>query len=587
MNIRIASLLLSAAAVFSASAQGLHKEINVDRKVDPQKRDAARITVLPTLQLPSLTNQQLTYSDRVVTARIPAVSPLLQPMAYGDKTYTSPYRGYLRFGIGAPSLLGDVEAGYRAISTSRSVLSLWTQYSGDTYTASISDQSGDDTFIDHTASVGADFRKKIGSNRELGASLNYTYAYHHINIPYLFNLCPKSGQSTSRVNADVSFASGGEGLRWDIAARYRHFGFYHIDKAWTSIAGGSIPTYSNPARQNQIGGTASAALPMGDNSALRLTLDADILRTGKYSIPVYPYTHCTDYRSFGRATTGLGAITPAYTYKSSLFAAVLGAKINVGNHAGNTFHIAPDVTLAWTPSQLFGLEVKATGGSELNSLASLYDVSPFLSPFMAYYPSHIPLNLDARLSAGPFLGAYIELFGGYAKANDWLMPIFSDDYPGFGIFDATDISAWHAGAAVGYDYRNLFSLRVSYQTAPNDYDKAYYLWRDRARHVLDAELKVRPMEPLTLTLGWQFRGGRRTYSFPTFSGGGDFPENLLIPQAFSLGCQSDLSLSGVYAVNDRLTLFARGENLLNRRYWQLGLRKSQGIHGLIGASLKF
>ena len=585
MNIRIASLLLSAAAVFSASAQGLHKEINVDRKVDPQKRDAARITVLPTLQLPSLTNQQLTYSDRVVTARIPAVSPLLQPMAYGDKTYTSPYRGYLRFGIGAPSLLGDVEAGYRAISTSRSVLSLWTQYSGDTYTASISDQSGDDTFIDHTASLGADFRKKIGSDRELGASLNYTYGYHQ--TPTRVSDDWKTGQSTSRVNADVSFASGGDGFGWDIAARYRHFGFYNIEDADFLIAGGPSVVYSDPVRQNQFGGTASASLPTGDNSALCLTLDADILRTGRYAIPVYPYQSWYDHTSADRATTGLGAITPAYTYKSSMFSAVIGAKINIGNHTDHTFHVAPDVTLAWTPSQLFGLEVKATGGSELNSLASLYDVSPFLSPFMAYFPSHIPLNLDARLSAGPFLGAYIEIFGGYAKANDWLMPFFSYDYPGYGVFDAVDISAWHAGAAIGYDYRNLLSLRLSYQTAPNDYDKSYYLWRDRASHVLDAELKVRPMEPLTLTLGWQFRGGRRTYSLHPFFPDGPMAAEIFIPEATSLGCQSDLSLSGAYAVNDRLTLFARGENLLNRRYWQLGLRKSQGIHGLIGASLKF
>ncbi|MDE5689882.1 MAG: TonB-dependent receptor, partial [Duncaniella sp.] len=59
------------------------------------------------------------------------------------------------------------------------------------------------------------------------------------------------------------------------------------------------------------------------------------------------------------------------------------------------------------------------------------------------------------------------------------------------------------------------------------------------------------------------------------------------PQARSLGCVSDLSLGASYAATDALTIFANGENLLNRRYYRIGDRYSQGIRFMIGASLKF
>ena len=30
------------------------------------------------------------------------------------------------------------------------------------------------------------------------------------------------------------------------------------------------------------------------------------------------------------------------------------------------------------------------------------------------------------MSVGPFFGAYLEIFGGYAKASNWLMPVYSE-----------------------------------------------------------------------------------------------------------------------------------------------------------------
>ncbi len=590
MNTRIALLALGLAATSTAFGQGLHKEINVEQKIDPVKRDASRITVLPTLQLPAISRPQLSFSDKVVTTHVPNSITTLAPVAYGDKLYTSPYRGYAVLGLGAPLFNATFSAGYRAIDTDKTRLAVWSQYNGDIYREKITDIVGGSSpehtnyWRDHSASLGTDLRQAIGENSALDASLDYTYAYHTNPIGHM-----SYSQNISRANASALFSSKAEGLGYSVGAHYQHFGMYHFD-----IPDGysyRLEDYPEKGvRQNLFGAEGSFALPFGETTELGLDINADFLRTGAYLTPLYPYNNYDKFAASTGGTSGLISLTPHLDFGSQTFKGRLGVQADITTGGGKTFHIAPEVMLAWTPSQIIGIEVTAKGGSQLNSLASLYDISSNLSPFMAYGQSHIPYAFDGRLTVGPFLGAYLELFGGYAKANDWLMPIGDNIYPGQGIYDRTDLSAWHLGAAVGYNYHKLFAFRASYETAPNDYDHSYYEWRDRARHVVNAEMKLRPIEPLLVTLNWEFRSGRRTYYMQENYIGSVNDENAgvyYLPEARTLGVCSNLSLGAGYTVTDALTIFARGENLLNRRHDIIGGRIAQGTTGMIGASLKF
>lgn len=582
MNTKIAIISLSLAAALSTQAQGLHKEIDVDRKIEPVKREASRMAVLPTLRLSPIAKPQLSFSDRVVTTRVPNTITTLNPVASGDSLYTSPYRGYAVLALGAPLFNATFSAGYRAVDNDRTRLSLWSQYNGDIYTRKIHTEAGRSEKLywrDHTASLGADLHQAVGNESFIDAGLDYTYAYH--NVP-----CGVTsyGQNVSRVNAQGIFSSQAGNLGYSAGLFYRHFGFYHL-----SAPSGFEPDH-NTVRQNLFGAKILTRLPMSDNSSVGMDIDADFLRTGPSLSPVRSSGY-TDAAVNGAATTGLVSLTPHYDYASAAVNARIGAQIDLSINDGRVFHISPEASVAWTPSQIIGFEVKAHGGSSLNSLASLYDITPYISSFMAYGQSHIPYAFDGRVTVGPFLGAYIEFFGGYAKADSWLMPALpADGYTAGAIFDRTDLSAWHFGAAVGYDYRKLLSARVSYETAPNDYDHSYYEWRDRARHVVSAQLKVRPVEPVLVTLGWEFRAGRRIFRTAVTDiddGTSPNPLTTLTDEPLPLGCVSSLSLGAGLTVTGQLSIFARGENLLNRHFSHIGGRYSQGISALIGASLKF
>lgn len=584
MKSKIFFAVTGLAASLTLSAQGLHKEITVEREIVPVKREASRLNILPKLQLSPLARPNLAFSERVVTSAVPANITTLAPVAFGDRLYSSPYRGYVVLGAGAPLFDGVLSAGYRALDSKTTRLSVYGQYDGDVYTQKISAPHPDDSrklyWRDHSASLAADFHHSFGKNSSIDAGAGYTYAYN--NVPLWLSAL---GRNISRGEVSAAFSSKAEEtFDYSIGLDYKHFGFYHLSGGDArEIFGAAM----KPVRQNLLGIDLSGHAAFSENSSVTIDVSGDFLHTGKSLRPIYPYQTVANVTG---ETRGLISFTPHFDYKSSSFRARIGAQLDFGINNGKTIHLAPEVSMAWTPSQCFGLQLKAQGGSELNSLSTLYGDMPYISPFMSYDGAHIPVDAEARLTVGPFFGASLELVGGYAKANSWLMPTLAPKLQGGAVFESVDLSAFRFGAAFNYEYRRLLSLRLSYEGAPNDYGRSYFAWRDRARHVVGAELKLRPAKPLLITAGWEFRAGRRIYETVSEIVGDPQAEIPLVNHhvnAVGLGCVSSLGIGAGYSVNDRLTVFLRGENLLARHYYHIGFRYSQGPYGLIGASLKF
>lgn len=584
MKSRISLLPLFILSTASVSAQGLHQQIKVEREIIPVKREASRLNILPQLQLSPLPPTQLNYSDKVITANVPNTFTMLAPVAWGEKLYTSPYRGYLAFGVGAPTAVATVSAGYKALDSDRTRLSIFGQYDGDIYTSKYQSPGVADRTLywrDHTATIESTLSHAVGSRSSIDAGADYTYAYH--NIPLLDS---SFGQNSSRAGIKAGFNSRNDSYSYRIGLNYRHFGFYHQSIHNQAVAD-ILDHGFKPLRQNLFGADITGSTSLSESSSVALDVDASFLRTGVSATPDFALD---DELIRAASTRGLIRFTPHYDYKSSTVHARLGAELDLSINDGRIFHIAPEASLAWTPTQYTGFEIKAIGGAELNSLASLFEVTPYLNPYLSYGLSHIPFNIDARISLGTIFGGSIEFFGSYAKADSWLMPALSPSLPGGALFEATDISAFRFGTALAYKYRNSLSARVTYETAPNSYSHSYYAWRDRSRHVVKAQLELRPISPLTFTAGWEFKAGRRIFETVAIPVGDPDAVNPLVTYIHtphSLGCISNLSLGGAYALSPSFTIFARGENLLSRRFSHIGLRYSQGAFGLIGASLKF
>ena len=170
-NILAAIVLLPATVL----AQDLHKDIEASREIVPVEREVNRLSVSPAINLPALPAVRLNQSERAVSAKITPEITFLQPAAYADTLYTSPYRGYVMGGISPYPFDGMLAAGYRITDTDRVRLSGWMQYDTDNYKRSDRNLF----WRNQTVSAGMDLRWAAGRESYFKAAVDYTFDHYN------------------------------------------------------------------------------------------------------------------------------------------------------------------------------------------------------------------------------------------------------------------------------------------------------------------------------------------------------------------------------------------------------------------------
>lgn len=590
-------IILAAAAMMplAGMAQSLNKEITVERDIVPEQREATRIGFTPRVTLRPVTLKQLAYSETGVTARVPASISVLDPAAYADSIYVSPYRGYAAVGF-MPRFNAGLSLGYRIIDTERTRLGAWLQYDGKSYRHTYgnppggecaTDERWDADFKRNTATAAVDFRQLVGSRSAIDMNLDYTFARYTYERPGGWKELPY--QNVHRLNADGLWSSGFNDLKYTVGARFSRFAYVNSLTNQSTLPFVIEDGAGRPVRESNVDVNASLRADFDDHSLAALGVEFSSLSYNHNAAMwmsgdwcgtgvAYPQPYHPVLGEFPGFSTWLLRFTPRYRYVSGIATVDLGVKIDLTHNAGKAFHIAPDVTLGLNLSSQFAITLRAGGGEVQNTLGSLYDVNPYMASVYAYGNSHVPFTIDADITVGPFAGAYLNLFGGYAKANEWLMPA----YYYLSRFILDDVKGWHAGVAAGYKWRDAVEARVAFETASHsdsDVSSAYYLWRDRAKFAIDASVRVTPIAPLDITLGYNLRSKRQVYWISQSTTGHDCFQ--------PLGSVSDLSAGASWRFNRQLSVFVKGENLLNHKYELLSLIPAQGLTGLAGVSYKF
>ncbi len=512
----LAGAVLTAAAM---QAQTLSTEVVVDRTVRPAERPAERPSGLsPRLSLPAPTLYNLTTAGYGGVADItrgyeplPAIeSPLLPAI--------SPYRGYAAIGYFPTYNLG-VSAGYRLIGQGRTSLSVWGQFDGENYKTDYLDQK----LADNAARIGVDFNLGVGERSTFAANVDLGYSKVKIYDPSqsLFDGRVKLGW-LSDLNALTYYVSA--------AADFNSYGK-------VGSIGGKMSEQLYTLR-------AGAGYKLGEKTRAGLDVSADFQHTENLGTP------------------GIIGLTPYFSFSSGEVSGRIGVALDIETGPAildRKLRVAPDVQLAWQAAPQATIYGNFGGGSMLNGVRGLRQITPYQFGIMSYMPSNVPIDGEIGVRLGSFGGFRTELFGAYAIADRWLM---IDDDITYGVHD---VKGWRAGVRLGYEYGKLLAVNGSIELAPSGADKAWYQWRDRAKYVATLGAEVHPLKPLLVGVGYEFRGGRTA----------------------GLGCKSDLTAHASWAFSDAFSVFARVENILGRRYDILRGIESQGVHGLVGVSLKF
>lgn len=574
--------ILSCSPVGRLSAQDLREDVTVSYQETPEIREYQKISFNPTLRLTPVSQSPLNYSLRAPQVESTRRIATMAPVAYADSLETSSYRGYAALAF-MPKFNMAASAGYKVLDTDHTRLNAWMQYDASVYSAGKKFYGYDRYLRRHTATVGADLHQAVGKYSFIDVGLDYTFA--HYNTPGglldpsvdpdqfspIYNL---RNQNINELNVSALWTYTHRGIHYGLGAAYQRFAFQSRLGMENADPDDMRPV--SPLRQNRFDvGAYFFGKIAGANSAgvdLRFTA----LNSGHNFVAVpLPY----QIEKAPQTNPSVLSIHPYYRFDIRQFRLDLGLNIDLRFNSGSFFAIAPQASATWLPNQFIKLYAKVTGGTHLNTAATLYDITTYAIPFTSWRPSKIPVEAEAGFTFGQWRGFFAEIQVGYAITDNWLMPTSFETAPSSTTFTPIDLKGYHLGATVGYNWRGIVEARASLEMAPHSYHRGYYRWRDRASRVLSAEIRVTPIKPLDLKIGYEYRGGRRTYIETAVAQ----PD----PEYINLESVSNLSFGASYRITPRWSAFLTGENLLNHKSLLVGGIPAQGLTGLIGASYKF
>lgn len=603
--------LLSIACCAALSAQDLEKEITIDRDIVPVRRAASRPVVFPSVLAPKAESVTLRMGQ---AESLPAISPLIaayEPAATLPAFAPTPWRGYFDLGY-FPAVNLGVSAGYTIIDTKATALNVWLQADNRNYKD-----------IDRSYDTGYDFKWK---SLDLSAGVRLSQRFNGGNrllistdVAYSSWSVPAMKEPSSH-GGFLAYAPAGSAdlsnLRWHIdadflgktAGRFSYtagasFGIYHNGGEPLPIERSAYRTLPNLPSVNttSFGFRASGSYRTSARTSLNLSADARFLNYNHFTDPVLmaDYVRWQSGIIPGSESLGQIDITPSFDFNNGSFYGKVGARLGISVNSGNSFHIAPDILAGVNPSQMFGFWLRLGGGVYMNSPEDLYDISRYGDPRLAYGFSNIPFTGQLGLRVGPFKGASLTVTADYAAANDWLTPVvmtYGDNI--FYGYRPSRIRAFRIGANIDWSYREIctFALNYAGRIGGSD-DNRWLTWHDGARHVAGATVSFSPkmlevLSPLTVEVGITARINRQQkiddFRGPLLSNTGDnaLSEFSLLSTA-DLGDMTDLHAGATWSFSPAFSIFARFDNLLNRRDKLVFLIPSQGFTGLFGLNYKF
>lgn len=549
-----AGITAAVAGITPAAAQGLSKEITINKDVVPQERAASRLPVLPDVLEVKPANAELQFSYTGISARLAPYASWLAPSAVGKAVSISDWRGYIEAGY-FPAYNATLSAGYRALDNTTDRLNIWTHFSGSSWRNPDSDidKSLRPKFNDSGIALGASYLHRFSDISSLDMAL--TIGGDWFNNPF-------EGADVSQGvlggKLDARWISRGGSVDYNVALHGNIFKMQKVWDMWKNASG------IKPAGEQTVTIDGGMSVPFSvktGTSALSFDYAATILHRNSSMRAIYSDGN---YFAQNGRVSGLVSLTPGMRFGGNNYQFNIGARVDFSfNSGGGTFHIAPKIEAVGATSRYFRLFATATGGQVTNSISDIYGDLRYVNPSLSFAFSQIAVDAEAGFIVGPWRGVQLKMRGGYSVANDWMMP-----GGGTGTLHAVDMKGWRIGADLRYDWRDIVGVEGKVTLAPHDYDKGYYMWRDRASLQLAGQITVRPISALSINISGDARLKRRYY-----------------PGALSgyvpLGSAADLSVGADYRFTPQLSVFAKGNNLLNHS-WSEAIGPGIPCHGLTG-----
>lgn len=537
----------------SAAAQNFNKEITIERDITPSLRSATRVGGTPAMVRPEIKTAPLRAYENVIPAETGATIDTLPAADTQAQITPTPYRGYAAAGY-FPTYNLAASAGYRIIDRKTTSLGLWTQFDGTNYRrgADLDPDNKQYHFRRNTVTIGSDFTTIINRAGRLDVSADFTY--DNLRVPYSSDNDPHY-YGITLFNGDAHWSARNATMAYYVEGDYHNFGFHN--------SGVDLPT------QHRIHAQGGTAYFFDESIQLAGSIGVDFLSTSDFYM-----LRWGGIEAYSSRTIGLIDFSPAFRYGSDQWKLNFGFKLQFMSHMEKSVNFAPDIRLSYTPLSYLSAFATVDGGKRLNTLAELWEWCPYINPTVAYGASNIPLDATIGVTVGPFAGASVTLKGGYSMANEWLMGVTPTDHYASAlftpvIFTPMNLRSVHGQLTASYSRGDLFGAEASISLSGGERN-AWYVNRDGAKIVVSMKAQSHPTDRLDLRASFSMRIGRPKYYDDLFE------RNL-----------NSLNIGATYAITPAFSVMADVENLLGCHASITPGIPCQGVHGAIGAAIKF
>jgi len=530
-------LLLSSIFFANAHAQDdrLTREMMLEREYDPTIQDANKINRLPEVKEPVITRRTIEYSPFTIPANPDKEIVVLPSGGIMTAMPTNQRRGYFNFGGGMfMNLNGDL--GYHFLNDERDKLNFYFSHRST---------NGN---VEYLQSPGSKQKAVINDNLavlefkhyfspavlRLGGSFGYSL-FNYYGWPfgitpqpfYSSYMPPESmhdattNQGNQTINAYTGIQSR-EGAKIGYLLDFDFLRFtqkYGLAKDFEGIRGNKYTLLA--ALSSKLGdGDRSAGLN-GKLNIFNITYPA-FLRT---ATPLWE----KDYMEV--------TVTPYYQLSGENWKARLGVNLMMITGDSAKYFLSPDISLEAEVADKTVFYVNAGGGIQSNDPYGLSRQNRYINYARPTPPSRTWLDAILGIRTGVVPGVWFDLFAGYKiTENDiffipdygnilWVFdaqsltssPISNIGFQSFYTTYQPNTSLFRAGATLKYKYRDMvdFSVKGIYNNwafragdgmIPGNYDEV----KPYGRPVIEvnADLTVKPIEPLSLSLGYYLESKR-------------------------------------------------------------------------------
>lgn len=539
------------AAQEQAKDSTLNRTVVVENQYNPEVMDAFKVNILPKVEEPAVAKQEINYAGGIHPFAAWEVNPM-KPFN-PEMRQENAHRGYARISYGNRNNT-DVKGSYLWDITKRDRLGVM---------ASLYGMYGDIPNLTGTQDWKSRFYRT-------DAALDYTHDFRKVSLKIggdfasqVFNYMPAS----TDLHQDAPTTTGRQ--------------HYTLGEGYVRVASqeGQLPVefalqsgFRSFNRKYDIYGLASGAEKIIHTSGF---IAGNINEEQQVGVGLV-----MDNLMYDAALKNytLVQLNPYYTIKNDDVSLRLGAHVDVqaGHDGGVNF--APDVKLAYTFADSYVIYVQALGGSRLNDFRTLNDMSPYWAQLSQFRTSSTPLDAGIGLKASPVSGLGFHLYGGYRITKNELFSL-----PGiesFALADATHYTynfllqdkakVGYGGASISYAYKDWidFTLQGTYYGWNTDSDNELLLAL-KPEFAVGFYARSRIMKDLHIALDYRYEGRKD-----------------IAGQSITDPINS-LSVSAEYELLNRITVFARLNNLLNKNYITETGYPVQGFNVMAGISVRF